>query len=267
MQKIGDMILYGGSYVHETASKEKKIVRFEPATKYLLLTVTNVIFDDGSKLEIPAAEAETRRYFLNQEPRFEAERHTPFRSYLPGDTIVNARFDAGDLIVVNKMAYHFRKPERGEVFVFDTRGIEGIANKGSSTGQEGGTHYVKRLCGIPGDTLSIQDSQLIVNGKPATERTIQRVASGKPPTSPAATWPFPPPEPAGRQSLHHGRGTVHLSNDSKRPYLHEYAALGDNSTRENSFDSRYWGPVRQYNIVGPASFCLWPFTSHWGLIP
>lgn len=43
MQKIGDMILYGGSYVHETASKEKKIVRFEPATKYLLLTVTNVI--------------------------------------------------------------------------------------------------------------------------------------------------------------------------------------------------------------------------------
>lgn len=91
------------------------------------------------------------------------------------------------------MAYHFRKPERGEVFVFDTRGIEGIANKGSSTGQEGGTHYVKRLCGIPGDTLSIQDSQLIVNGKPATEWTIQRVASGKPPTSPAATWPFPPP--------------------------------------------------------------------------
>lgn len=53
----------------------------------------------------------------------------------------------------------------------------------------------------------------------------------------------------------------------KRPYLREYVALGDNSTRENSFDSRYWGPVHQYNIVGPASFCLWPFTSHWGLIP
>ena len=61
MQKIGDMILYGGSYVHETASKEKKIVRFEPATKYLLLTVTNVIFDDGSKLEIPAAEVLIRQ--------------------------------------------------------------------------------------------------------------------------------------------------------------------------------------------------------------
>ncbi|QHV56231.1 S26 family signal peptidase [Akkermansia muciniphila] len=70
----------------------------------------------------------------------------------------------------------------------------------------------------------------------------------------------------GRAYITEG-GTVHLSNDSKRPYLREYVALGDNSTRENSFDSRYWGPVRQYNIVGPASFCLWPFTSHWGLIP
>ena len=126
----------------------------------------------------------------------------------------------------------------------------------------------ERLCGIPGDTLSIQDSQLIVNGKPATERTIQRVASGKPPYQPCGYVALPAPLSLldGRAYITEG-GTVHLSNDSKRPYLHEYAALGDNSTRENSFDSRYWGPVRQYNIVGPASFCLWPFTSHWGLIP
>lgn len=268
MKKIEDMVLYGGSYVHETAQKEKKIVRFVPGTKYLLLTVTNVQFDDGSTLEIPAAEAETRRYFLNQEPRFEAERNTPFRTYLPGDTIVNARFDAGDLILVNKMSYHFRKPERGEVFVFDTRGIEGIANKGSSTGQEGGTHYVKRLCGVPGDSLSIKDSQLIVNGEPAKEWTIQRVTSGKPPYQPCGYVALPAPLSLldGRAYITEGT-TVHLSKDKKRPYLREYVALGDNSTRENSFDSRYWGPVHQYNIVGPASFCLWPFTSHWGLIP
>lgn len=91
------------------------------------------------------------------------------------------------------MAYHFRKPERGEVFVFDTRGIEGIANKGSSTGQEGGTHYVKRLCGVPGDSLSIKDSQLIVNGEPAKEWTIQRVASGKPPYQPCGYVALPAP--------------------------------------------------------------------------
>ena len=152
--------------------------------------------------------------------------------------------------------------------MFDTRGIEGIANKGSSTGQEGGTHYVKRLCGVPGDSLSIKDSQLIVNGEPATEWTIQRVASGKPPYQPCGYVALPAPLSLldGRAYITEGT-TVHLSKDKKRPYLREYVALGDNSTRENSFDSRYWGPVHQYNIVGPASFCLWPFTSHWGLIP
>lgn len=268
MTKVGDMILYGGSYVHEVAQKQKKIVRFVPGTKYLLLTVTNVQFDDGSSLEIPAAEAETRRYFLKQEPKLASERDTPFRTFFPGDTIVNARFDAGDLIVVNKMAYHFRKPDRGEVFVFDTRGIEGIANKSSSTGQEGGTHYVKRLCGVPGDTLAIKDAQLIVNGEPAKEWTIQRVASKKAPYQSTGYVALPAPLSLldGRAYITEG-SSVHLTKDRTRPYLSEYVALGDNSTRENSFDSRYWGPVRQYNIVGPASFVLWPFTSHWGLIP
>ena len=45
----------------------------------------------------------------------------------------------------------------------------------------------------------------------------------------------------------------------------EFFALGDNS--KSSLDSRYWGSVKQYNLVGPALFSLWPFTSgHWGLI-
>ena len=55
-----------------------------------------------------------------------------------------------------------------------------------------------------------------------------------------------------------------LKKPLNKPNLREYAALGDNTT--NSLDSRYWGPVRQFNVVGPAAFTLWPFSSHWGLI-
>jgi signal peptidase I len=44
----------------------------------------------------------------------------------------------------------------------------------------------------------------------------------------------------------------------------EYLALGDNTT--NSRDSRYWGPVRQRNLVGPACLVYWPFSKRWGLI-
>jgi signal peptidase I len=45
---------------------------------------------------------------------------------------------------------------------------------------------------------------------------------------------------------------------------HGYFALGDNSY--NSYDSRYWGPVPEENLVGRGLLVYWPFNHHWGLI-
>lgn len=55
-----------------------------------------------------------------------------------------------------------------------------------------------------------------------------------------------------------------LKNSTEDPNSREYAALGDNTV--NSKDTRYWGPVRQFNVLGPAVMTLWPFSSHWGSI-
>ncbi len=263
-RRMWDMLTLGSSYVEATADNAKSIIGIEDHPKYLLFTETTLSFSDGSKVHIPSAKGAVIQYLKDQGKITETLTGIRLGSYRPGETIIRARVDAGDMILVNRLSYHFRKPQRGETFVFDTRGINTSMQRPSSvrmSDQQAGTHYIKRLCGLPGDSLKVQEPHLLVNGSPASEPTIARVAAGQPPYN-----------KCGYQQLSHRSqplaymtdlGPVHLQNTTN-PAMREYAALGDNTT--NSLDSRYWGPVRQYNIIGPACFTLWPFTAHWGSI-
>ncbi len=268
-----DALTLGSSYIDETAPQDMLLTGIQDETYWLLFTQTRLTFrgmEDGRtiSLTIPAASGTVLEY-LRAHGKFTPTPTSPgqrpgFGMFRKGETVMKGRADAGDMVIVNRMAYHFRQPERGETFVFDTRGIRTRAS-GSlmMEDQTGGTHYIKRLCGVPGDTLEIRSPQLLVNGAPAGEETIARVAEGLPPFNKEGYEPLP------AASLHLGRPTFlstgtqrTLRNDASTPNLREYVALGDNTT--NSLDSRYWGPVRQFNLIGPASFTLWPFSSHWG---
>ncbi len=270
-----DALTLGSSYIDETAPQDMVLTGIQDETYWLLFTQTRLTFrglEDGSTIEmtVPAASGTVLEY-LKERGKLTGQasargRRVGFGTFRRGESVMRGRADAGDMVIVNRMSYHFRQPKRGETFVFDTRGIRTKASGGlMMDDQTGGTHYIKRLCGLPGDTLELHTPQLFVNGKPAEEPTIARVAEGTPPFNAEGYQALP------AASMHLGRpaylsaGTQRrLNDDATAPNLREYVALGDNTT--NSLDSRYWGPVRQFNIIGPAAFTLWPFSAHWGSI-
>src|SRR6266851_5750271 len=108
--------------------------------------------------------------------------------------------------------------------------------------------YIKRLAGLPGDKLRIEPPRLYVDGKVAEGFGFQRVMQAR--------------------DGYRGYGPGHLAlSDPVRAFevpRHTYFAMGDNSY--NSFDSRWWGPVPERNLVGRGLFVYWPFIPHWGLI-
>ncbi len=156
----------------------------------------------------------------------------------------------GDFILVDKNIYGYKlpltnitlinneNPNRGDVVVFKYPENQNI-------------NYIKRVIGLPGDTILYKDKKLFVNNQ---ENILKKI-----------NHEFNPIEIAD--------GTVFLEKNNDKEYLilnqtspsfnfkytvppNTYFVLGDN--RDNSNDSRYWGPVPRENLVGKA-FYIWMF--------
>jgi signal peptidase I len=160
----------------------------------------------------------------------------------------------GDHLFVDRVSFVMREPKRGEITVFVTDGI--VAADGKSLG---GRYYIKRLMGMPGDTLKISDGKLYVKAAGSSEFVLLDNAA-----VPAMARVYD--SDSGYHGYSHHPGSTFLKSDNavfKVP-PGQYFMLGDNS--RNSRDSRFWGTVPRANLIGPASLVWWPFSERWGTV-
>ncbi len=176
------------------------------------------------------------------------------RTFKKGEPILLFKETTGDHLFVDRATYNFRHPRRGEIIVFKTQGIEGIPDQNQ--------FYIKRLIGLPGETICIGDDQHArINGQRLDASTphFQNVYG----FNPAA----PPRE--GKYGQWNGhvlqsdpRSSLRSTNDSLTVDPGHFVVFGDNTL--NSWDSRYWGELPEGNVIGKSFFVYWPFSDRFG---
>lgn len=134
------------------------------------------------------------------------------QSYRIAGTSMEPNFAESEFVIVNKLAYLTQEPQRGDVIVFQ--------HPDAATGD-----LIKRVIGVPGDTVEIRKGRVYINGLPTTE-----------------PWPLIEHE--------YDAGPVLVGVD-------KLFVLGDN--RADSRDSHVWGLLERDTLIGKAWVTLWPF--------
>jgi signal peptidase I len=172
------------------------------------------------------------------------------RFFRKGEPIVRFEETSGDHLFVDRVTYNFRKPGRGDIIVFATKGTDI---------REQDQFYIKRLVALPNETVSIgDDSHLVIDGRrlDASEpgfENVYTIGSG-----------FGPWRYQGHLNGRQMRGVEWFPNAEKKQTLasDQFFAMGDNTA--HSSDSRMWGPVPVKNVIGKSFFIYWPIINRDG---
>ena len=124
-------------------------------------------------------------------------------------------FAHGDYLIVDELSYRFGDPARGDVIVFKYPG-------------DPSQKYIKRIIGLPGETVDVRDSRVFVNEEEVVEAYLSSTLETN---------------GGGKTTLREG----------------EFYVLGDN--RKYSSDSRKWGILERGFIIGKAAIRVFPFSN------
>lgn len=141
----------------------------------------------------------------------------PIRAYVAQPFIVEGasmepNYHNGEYLIIDELSYAFNTPQRGEVIVFRYP-------------LNPSDFFIKRIIGLPGETIEIKDSKVFADNNPVDERYLPKNLQTGPDK------------------------TVQLADN-------QYFVMGDNRTA--SSDSRIWGPLPKKNITGRVFVRLWP---------
>ena len=138
--------------------------------------------------------------------------------YIPSGAMTPT-LQVNDRLVIDKLAYRFEAPERGDIVIFNAP--QAALDLSGSTTQD---VYIKRIVGLPGETIEVRNGQVFINGEALEESYIKEVAIYE--------W-----------------GPQVAPSDA-------YFVLGDN--RNSSLDSHVWGFLPREVVLGRASKIFWP---------
>ena len=154
----------------------------------------------------------------------------PIRFFIAEPFVVNGAsmdptFSTGQFLIVDRLTYRLESPKRGDVIVFEYPGNPSI-------------YYIKRIIGLPGETLDIKDGTVSI-------------------TTASSTTAVPHMEILDEPYIE----SIHASHDNFHVALGptEYFVMGDN--RSQSSDSRVWGPLDAHFIIGRPIVRLFPLNT------
>jgi signal peptidase I len=244
-----DSIFKGTSYYHYIASEDGAFQLLDENPVNVLPLITKQRFSVGGQIFttwMPGDQLFRRAGLVNGQ------------TIHKGEDILKMKVTSGDHLFVNRVVYNFRQPKRGEIVIFETRGIDNLPQD---------TYYIKRLVAIGGDRVQIcNDQHLRING--------ERVTAATPHFENLYTFGTEYKENhyfghvnqiVGSKIGRSGSMIAPLFPDGNAEFnvrSNYCLVMGDNTM--NSFDSRYWGDFPRGNIIGKSSFVYWPVSARFG---
>ena len=250
----------GVSYVDLKSKVDGELERVDPPFKILIFNIYQTIQIGGVNHWLwfpPDYGAYGLEYRAGLRPK---TAFSPGQMFHAGEQVCKIKVMSGDHLFVDRLTYNFRAPERGEIIVFETKGIPRLPQD---------QFYIKRMVAMSNEKVVIGDDRhLVIDDKRLDASTphFEKVYSFDPKLPPRESHysghvneKVAHESGFGRELAPNFPDGAHGTNVPPESYM----VMGDNTM--NSYDSRAWGAFPASNVIGKSFFVYWPITDRFGV--